>query len=102
MDFAHEQNGVKKIPGGCAAAPGMYGALGWRELEDLGKNFPTSHYLSVITQCLFIYPEKHVNSASLFPAAIGTFHKVKKKQKCWNNMCNIFRQKNNCDVEKCK
>lgn len=42
----------------------MYGALGWRELEDLGKNFPTSHYLSVITECLFICPEEHVTCYS--------------------------------------
>lgn len=68
LDFAHEQNGEKNS-GGCAAAPGMDGALGWRQLEDLGKNFTTSHYLSVITECLLICPEEHGNSASLLPSA---------------------------------
>lgn len=35
------------------AAPGMSGALGCREREDLSKNFPTSLYLRAITVCLF-------------------------------------------------
>lgn len=82
----------------------MYGALGWRELEDLGKNFPTSHYLSVITECLFICPEEHVTcySHQQLEYFIKFFVFKKKKEKCWNNMCNIFSQKNNCEVEKCK